>query len=176
MALADRGGASGFVGTRWADVCAKWAGALPGTELPTIVEDGTSLRVGRVARLDDSPRIALLASRRGMQNPDFIFIGEHESQPAIQAADAKFSIETARSKQVSAEVVSRLLELGAIVNTLVGELADETTVIPGVFLSPDYAVTHAVLGGRHGIMRPTVRPHEIVLIRPEPASFFVGLP
>ncbi|MER3485557.1 MAG: hypothetical protein C4345_05920, partial [Chloroflexota bacterium] len=103
MVLADRGGASGLVGQRWADVCAEAADTWEGRQIP--VPDGKvgTLRVERVVRLDHEPRIASVASKRGLQNPDLLIFGTWHGQPALLAADAKFSIETARSKQVSPE-------------------------------------------------------------------------
>ena len=48
-----------------------------------------------------------MASKRGLQNPDLLVIGAQDDHRVIRAADAKFSIETARAKQVSADVVRR---------------------------------------------------------------------
>src|SRR5690606_11059159 len=111
MSFADRGGASGLVGDRWADFCAEtiqdWVGGLsdvPGGNRPPI-------EIERIARLDAVPSIAFAASKRGLQNPDFIIIGRQSGRPAIQAADAKFSVETARSRQVSVEMLDALLVL-----------------------------------------------------------------
>lgn len=176
MGLADRGGASGLVGRRWADLCAAWAEALIGRTAHVPFAAAAPFVVDRVARLDDAPRIASVASRRGLQNPDIVIIGERDGRSVLQAADAKFSVETARSKQVSPEVVEALLTLGPLVRSLTGELTEAIEFVPGVFLSPDFPLTHLMLGGRQGITRATVRPTEVVFVPVDPAGFFAPLP
>ncbi|MFT4037817.1 MAG: hypothetical protein QM692_06530 [Thermomicrobiales bacterium] len=179
MALADRGGASNLIGDRWADLAAAhaagWSGGLGWIELG----DGEMTPIERVDRLDATPRIAAVASRNGLQNPDLLLIGRDDQGQVIQGADAKFSIETARSKQVSAEVVLALLGLRDRLPELLPDLEDSAHIEPGVFLSPDYPLTHIVLKGDRrgprGIMRPTVEPHEIVLVPVEPARFWDGV-
>ena len=174
MGLADRGGGSGLVGARWADVSAAWSRSWIGRPVPS-ANTAERYVVDRVVRLDDVPRIAHLASKRGLQNPDLLFVGEVDGRRVIQAADAKFSVETARSKQVSAGVVEALMGLGPIVRSLVGELDEPCAFLPGFFLSPDYALTHLTMGGRHGIMRATVRADEVALVPVEPGGFFAPL-
>jgi hypothetical protein len=109
MTFADRGGASNLIGDRWADLAAAhaegWSGGLGWIELA----DGETAPIDHVDRLDATPRIAAVASKHGLQNPDLLLVGGDEHGQVIQAADAKFSIETARSKQVSPEVVLALL-------------------------------------------------------------------
>ena len=141
MALADRGGASGMIGHRWADVCADWAEQWCGNRSPVPGDSGLPLSVERVARLDARPEIARAASKRGMQNPDLLFLGTRDGTPAIQAADAKFSVETARSKQVSPGVVEALLSVDNLLSPLVGELPGNLAIVPGVFLCPDFPLT-----------------------------------
>jgi hypothetical protein len=131
--------------------------------------------IERVARLDDVPRIATVASKRGLQNPDFLFVGSHDGRPAIQAADAKFSVETARSKQVSPAVVEALFGLGDLLTPLVGDLPAEIEVLPGVFLSPDFPLTDMMLRGRHGIVKATVSPREVIPIPAPACAFFSTL-
>jgi hypothetical protein len=122
MGLADRGGGSGLVGRRWADLCAEWATGQIGNLAQIPQGGGEPFPIERVARLDDMPRIAAVASKRGLQNPDLVTIGHRHGHSVLQAADAKFSVETARSKQVSVEVVVALLTLGSLVRSLTGEL------------------------------------------------------
>lgn len=180
MTFADRGGASNLIGDRWADLAAAhaagWSGGLGWIELA----DGETAAIDRVDRLDATPRIAAEASRHGLQNPDLLLVGGDEHGQVIQAADAKFSIETARSKQVSPEVVLALLGLRDRLPELLPDLHDSAHVEPGIFLSPDYPLTHAVLRGDRrglrGIMRPTVEPHEVVLVPADPAHFWDGVP
>ncbi len=176
MAYADRGGSSGLVGQRWSDLCdsevQRWVGGvsdIPGGQRPPIVID-------RIARLDAVPEIAHQASKRGLQNPDFIIIGSQDGRPAMQAADAKFSVETARSRQVSVEVLTALIDLADVLAPATGTLDPETAIEPGFFLSPDYALTHYMLRRRHGIMRVSVRDDEVEQVPVDPAEFFAPLP
>ncbi|HEU0114014.1 MAG TPA: hypothetical protein VFQ80_05030, partial [Thermomicrobiales bacterium] len=46
---------------------------------------------------------------------------------------------------------------------------------PGLFLSPDFPLTHLMLRRRHGITRTTVRPEEVVFLPAPPAAFFEPL-
>ena len=180
MTFADRGGASNLIGDRWADLAAAhaagWSSGLGWIELA----DGETAPIDRVDRLDATPRIAAEASRHGLQNPDLLLIGGDDQGQVIQAADAKFSIETARSKQVSPEVVLALLGLRDRLPELLPDLEDSAHVEPGIFLAPDYPLTHMVLRGDRrglrGIMRPTVAPHEVVLVPTEPGHFWEGVP
>jgi hypothetical protein len=172
MSFADRGGASGLVGDRWADHCdqtvQEWTGGLSdvpgGSHLPIMID--------RVARLDSVPAIARSASKRGLQNPDFIIIGDQNGMPAIQAADAKFSIETARSRQVSPEVLEALLDLRQVLLPATGEIDAEVRIEPGFFLTPDYPMTHLMLRRRNGIRRATVTEDEVEMLEIDAAEFF----
>lgn len=180
MTFADRGGASNLIGDRWADLAAAhadgWSGGLGWIELA----EGETAPIDHVDRLDATPRIAAEASRHGLQNPDLLLIGGDQHGQIIQAADAKFSIETARSKQVSPEVVLALLGLRDRLPELLPDLEDSAHVEPGIFLAPDYPLTHMVLRGDRrglrGIMRPTVEPHEVVLVPTDAAHFWDGVP
>jgi hypothetical protein len=129
-----------------------------------------------VDRLDATPAVAAAASKRGLQNPDLLLIGQRGNQQAIQAADAKFSVETARSKQVSPEVVLGLLELRNHVSGLLEGVGDRIQVESGVFLCPDYSLTHLMLRHRRGIVRTTVRREEVVLVPAAPDEFWDGVP
>ena len=174
MGLADRGGASNLVGDRWADLCADHALAWPNCERPVPDGGDEGLRVERVLRLDATPAVAAAASKRGLQNPDLLLVGTRGGAPTLQAVDAKFSVETARAKQVSPAVVADLLGLRDILPALFGDLGrngQAPAVVPGVFLCPDYPLTHLMLRRRHGILRTTVRPEEVVLL-PAPADRF----
>lgn len=172
MGLADRGGASNLVGTRWADVAAAHAMTWPGQERPNPEDPNAPILVERVARLDDVPQIAAAAARQGLQNPDLLLFGMSDGERAIQAADAKFSIETARAKQVSVSVVEALFGLGRQLDSVLGGPVDQAKFIPGVFLTPDYSLTHLMLERRQGILRATVRDSEVVLVPVVAAEFF----
>jgi hypothetical protein len=112
-------------------------------------------------RLDDIPEIARTASRNKLQNPDFLMVGQADGSPVLWAADAKFSVDTARSKQVSGEVVTALLGLGDMVRRLLPNLAEDIAIQNGVFLCPDYALTHRLLRDRRGPRRATVKLAEV---------------
>jgi len=176
MSFADRGGASGFVGDRWADYCDTviqgWVGGL--SDVPGA--HGHSVRIDRIARLDAVPAIAHAASKRGLQNPDFIVIGELDGRPALQAADAKFSIETARSRQVSVEMLEALLVLRAQLTPATGEIHPHAVIVPGFFMTPDYPMTHQMLRRqRNGIRRATVHDEEVEQLSIGADAFFSPL-
>lgn len=163
MQLSDRGGASNLVGDRWANLCAE---ALGGHRQPH--SDLWRSEEGAVAdvsvRLDDIPEIAHMASRHKLQNPDFLMLGDVAENRVLWAADAKFSVDTARSKQVSGDVVRALLALGETVSRLVPGLDPDVAIHDGVFLCPDYALTHRLLRDRRGPRRATVKHREVRLI------------
>ena len=172
MNLADRGGASNRIGDRWADLAAAHATTWVGSNRPNHADDRELFHIVRVDRLDATPQIAAAASKRGLQNPDLLLIGERAGQQTIQAADAKFSVETARAKQVSAEVVLGLLELRPHVPGLLAGVADSVQVEPGIFLCPDYPLTHLMLRRRHGIVRTTVHAEDVAFVPVDPAHFW----
>jgi hypothetical protein len=176
MGLADRGGASNLIGDRWADIAAGHAATWIGTERRLHGDDQEPLRIVRVDRLDATPAVAAAASKRGLQNPDLLLIGQRGDQQAVQAADAKFSVETARSKQVSPEVVLGLLELRDHIPGILSGVSNQIQVESGVFLCPDYALTHLMLRHRRGIVRTTVRREEVVLVPAAADRFWDGVP
>src|SRR5215204_2224187 len=175
MGLADRGGASNLIGDRWADIAAGHVAMWIGTERRLHADDQEPLRIVRVDRLDALPAVAAAASKRGLQNPDLLLIGQRGDQQAIQAADAKFSVETARSKQVSPEVVLGLLELRDHVPGILSGVSDSIQIESGVFLCPDYPLTHLMLRHRRGIVRTTVRSEEVVLVPAAAERFWDGV-
>jgi hypothetical protein len=172
MGLADRGGASNLIGDRWANLAASRASDWVGRERP-VPGSTTPLHVERVLRLDDTPAVAAAASKRGLQNPDLLLIGTCDGVATVQAADAKFSVETARAKQVSPSVIDGLLGLRDLLPNLLGDVHPEPQLVPGVFLCPDYPLTHLMLRRRQGIVRATVREDEVVPL-PAPAATFFG--
>jgi hypothetical protein len=176
MGLADRGGASNLIGDRWADIAATHVATWIGSERRLHADDQEPMRIVRVDRLDAMPAVAAAASKRGLQNPDLLLIGQRGDRQAIQAADAKFSVETARSKQVSPQVVLGLLELRQYVPGLLDGVSERIQVESGVFLCPDYPLTHLMLRHRRGIVRATVRQEEVVLVPAAPDRFWDGVP
>ena len=180
MGLADKGGASGLVGARWADLCAEHVAGWHGRTLsvPANVNRPAPFEahiVDRVVRLDDTPAIAATAASQALQNPDFFIIGEHDGKHTLQAADAKFSVETARAKQVSSEVLTGLLTLGPLIDDLLGDL-HQPLLVDGLFICPDFPLTHLMLRKRHGIVRSTVRPDQVEMFPASGAEFFGPVP
>jgi hypothetical protein len=171
MALADRGNASGMIGSLWADLAASHAEQLVGASVP-IPGNAHDHVVERVVRLDDDARIASLASKNGLQNPDLIFFGAMNGHTTIQAVDAKFSVETARSKQVSVDMMQGLIGLGAFFDQAVGGLDTEASIVPGLFLSPDSAFTRYVIRRGRGIIKLTIGVDEMLLIDVSSAAMF----
>ncbi|MGH2617243.1 MAG: hypothetical protein ACRDJC_18575 [Thermomicrobiales bacterium] len=176
MGLADRGGASNLIGDRWADVAAAHAATWVGSERRIHADDREPVRIVRVDRLDATPRVAAAASKRGLQNPDLLLIGARNGQRVIQAADAKFSVETARAKQVSPDVVLGLLSLRGHVPGLLEDVDESVHVERGVFLCPDYPLTHLMLRRRHGIVRTTVRREEVIFVPVDAGEFWDEVP
>jgi hypothetical protein len=171
MALADRGNASGMIGDLWADRAAAHADELVGAKAP-IPGSKQHHVVERVVRLDDDARIARRASKNGLQNPDLIFFGAMNGTATVQAVDAKFSVETARSKQVSVEMMQGLIGLGEFFDQAVGGLDASATLVPGLFLSPESAFTRYVIRRGRGIIRLTIDTDEMVLIDVSSSEMF----
>lgn len=176
MRLSDRGGASGLIGDRWAALCAETLSGWVGDPSAQPGQNGTTIWVDRVIRLDDLPHIACMASRQKLQSPDFLVLGRVHGQPAIQAADAKFSVETARSRQVSTHVLAELLTHLPEIRAMLGDEWAGAELVPGMFLCPDYPLTGYMLRGQRGLRRVTVRPHEVTLLPVEAHAFLAALP
>jgi hypothetical protein len=176
MALADRGAASSMIGQRWADVCAEWIDTWQDRTIPVPGGHGHRLMIEQALRLDANPEIAHRASKRGLQNPDWLFVGTMDGIATIQAADAKFSVETARVKQVSPAVVEALLAAPNLLQSVTGPLPADINIVPGIFLSPDSALSHIMLRRRHGIVRVTVTEDDIEFVPAPAGRFFRGMP
>lgn len=173
MRLSDRGGASGMIGDRWAELCSRAIDIPQLTPLDPTAPD--PLLIERVIRLDHIPQVASVASKRKLQNPDFLLLGSRDGRAALQAADAKFSVETARSRQVSAEVTTQLLDIGPLITRHVGILPAEIDILDGIFLCPDYSLTHYMLKQRRGLRRVAVGIDELILLPVSTDDFLVDL-
>jgi hypothetical protein len=170
MGLADRGGASGFVGLAWGDYCRAWLTDQVGKPISV----GAQIHgvVESVVDIDAIPGLAAFASSRALQNPDFVITLVTPDGPMLVAVDAKFSIETAKPRQVSAEILTALLETpGTPVRPLVPAHGVERD---GFFITPDYELTHLVLNGTTGILRASVRDEQVCLLDARPDQFFTG--
>lgn len=170
MGLADRGGSSGYVGDAWGEYCETWLISNIGQELRVNAEVTGILH--SVLDVDGIPGLATFASHRGLQNPDFLIGLETDScKRLLVPVDAKFSVETAKPKQVSAEMTASLVEAeGSPVAPFVepgGDLTD------GFFLSPDYELTHQVLGGAVGILRTAVHRSQVLLLPSAPDAIYL---
>jgi len=160
MQLSDRGGSSNAIGARWAQICAE-ALVSGNIEFDNVRGAGSGVLASQAVRLDDIPGIARTASKHNLQNPDFMLVGGDSGTQRLWAADAKFSVDTARSKQVSADVVESLLNLGNSLRSLLPQLRPDVIIENGVFLCPDYALTHRLLRDRRGPRRATVQQSEV---------------
>ena len=168
MMLADRGGSSGTVGDRWGHHCARYLDGLEGS--PLTLPDGRGGSVTRVVRLDTIPAINRFASRHNLSNPDFLIELDTGEGRVLAAADAKFSIETARAKQVSAEIVSALIETEG---SPIAPIVDRSVPLAdGLFLTPNFQLTHEVLSGRFGIGRLSIRRPQVHLVPATSADLF----
>lgn len=172
--LSDRGGASNAIGDRWASICAEALDA-PDPRAGELWTAKDGVVAGSIIRLDDIPEIARTASRHKLQNPDFLMLGNDSGGQELWAADAKFSVDTARSKQVSGDVVQALLDLGETVRRLVPGLDPDVSIQDGVFLCPDYALTHRLLRDRRGPRRATIKQAEVRLVSISSNRFFTPL-
>ncbi len=171
MQLSDRGGASNQIGDRWADLCAVAIDDQP----PLRLARTAAIAAERAMRLDDIPAIAKLASRAQLQNPDFLLLAPGDAQPVVWASDAKFSVDTARSKQVSVDMLTALLEHGGELGTLLQGVPADARYLDGTFLCPDYPLTHLLLRDRRGPRRATVRIDEVRFVAVDPVEFLAPL-
>lgn len=162
MRLSDRGGASGLIGDRWSDLCSTELDTWPETRLLT--PGGQHLDVERVVRLDDIPSVARIASKRKLQNPDYIVAGRSDDRTMMLSADAKFSVETAGASQVSADALRSLLEVGPLLTGHMGGLDTDAAIVDGIFLSPDYSLTHYMLRRKRGYRSVSVDQDQIHLL------------
>lgn len=161
--LSDRGGASQLIGAAWSEATAAVLESWIGNHIP---HDGTSLaggQVGTVHRLDTLPGVAARASKVGLKNPDFILFASREGQPIVFGVDAKFSVETARPVQVSADTTAQLFETDARLTSMLPEQDPGAEYVDGLFVSPDYPLTHAMFRHKVGHRRLTVSPDDVVL-------------
>lgn len=171
MQLSDRGGASNQIGDRWADLCAVAIDEQPALRLARSERLAARLSM----RLDDIPAIARLASRAQLQNPDFLLIAPGTNGPVVWASDAKFSVDTARSKQVSIDMLTALLGQGGELANLLQGVPDDARYLDGTFLCPDYPLTHLLLRDRRGPRRATVRNEEVRFVQVDPLAFLEPL-
>lgn len=167
--LSDRGMASNMIGNRWSDLAASDIENWPGNTVD--LPDGSEIAVQQVYRLDTTPAIASIASKRKLQNPDFIVAGERNATKTVLAIDAKFSIDTAKPAQVAAETLVALFEVGPLITDLLPGLPMDAQVIDGCFVSPDMPLSHYVLDLTRGRLAARVSRQQVILLPVQPVPF-----
>ncbi|MDQ2684201.1 MAG: hypothetical protein M3Y37_11830, partial [Chloroflexota bacterium] len=104
--------------------------------------------------------------------PDFLItLTVDTGQQMLVPVDAKFSVETAKPRQVSAEMASALLD--AERSPVRPLLESVSGLCDGFFLSPDFELTHQVLAGASGILRAAVNRTQVLMLT-APASVLYG--
>lgn len=171
--LSDRGLASNMIGDRWSEVSSEEISAWEGTELD--LPDDSRLTIDKVFRLDDIPQVASIASKRKLQNPDFILAGRIENESVLMAIDAKFSIDTAKSPQVSAETLQALIEVGELITDLLPGLPIGAEPRDGLFISPDVPLSHYVMTRSRGRLSVRVSRDQVILVPVKPVPFLKSL-
>jgi hypothetical protein len=173
--LSDRGGASQLIGAAWSDVAAEELQRWVGGPVPGRIPQLSGGVVQAIHRLDTLPGVASRASKAGLKNPDFVIFGTLAHRPIVFAVDAKFSVETARPVQVSAETTGQLFDADEHLTRLLPDPEPGTAYVDGVFLSPDYSLTHAMFRHKIGHRRLMVSPKDVVLATVEPPNLFEGV-
>jgi len=175
MRMSDKGGASHLIGEGWSDVVAGELKLWTGKPIPVNRADVVGGSVEEVHRLDTLPGVASRASKIGLKNPDFLAFARGDPGQIVVAIDAKFSIETARDEQVSAEATSRLFEDDQILSSLLPSINGNHQFARGLFVSPDYNLTRAMFRQRMGHRRMTVSRGDVVLVDVDGAEMFENL-
>ncbi len=162
MTMADLGDASAMIGDRWAVIASEFLIEQRHTQFPVPGKNAGTHFVEEIVRLDSAPGFSQAASRRGLRNPDLLAIGHRAGRPTIQAIDAKFSVETARSKQVSQESVAALMVMQPEIEAILGTLLPAgAQLLPGIFVSPDTHFSRYVVKRGRGITKVQVQPDEV---------------
>jgi hypothetical protein len=173
--LSDRGGASQLIGDAWSDRAASELESWIGSYIPVPHPRAERIMVEAVHRLDTLPGVSMRASRIGLKNPDFVVFANRDGYPVIIGVDAKFSIETARRDQVSADAVRHLFERDVQLTALLPQHDSDSSYVDGVFLSPDYSLTHAMFRQQVGHRRLSVSPADVVLAEVIASDMFAAV-
>lgn len=167
--LSDRGMASNMIGDRWSEVSSDEISSWADQDIT--LPNGDSMTVTDVFRLDAIPAIARIASRRKLQNPDFIIAGKIVGEPVMMAVDAKFSIDTAKSAQVSGETLQALIDVGDLITDLLPGLPKDAEIRDGLFISPDVPLSHYVMERTRGRLSVRVSRDQVKLVSIAPVPF-----
>jgi len=181
MIWSDRGGASRHIGDRWAIRSDEALRNSVGRTWP--VPHDEPFEILDILRLDDVAEVSREANLHHLENPDFLLLGTQSGDggPVLQAVDAKFAPDRIRPSQVSAEIVSNLLQLGGaahkiVVDAVAAHGLSTPRIVRGVFVSPDSQMSDVLLQRVTTGRRATVDRAEVVTIPPHPGSLFAGLP
>jgi hypothetical protein len=181
MMWSDRGGASRDFGDRWSERVSEALTARIGAERALPGDD--VYRLEAVVRLDDDVRIAEQAGRHKLTNPDFVLFGRRsDGTPILQAADAKFAVDTIKPNQVSAEALQALLDVehGLARQALEQDIRDHDVLaavaMPGIFVSPIGPLTDYFLPRLLTDPRQSVDRGQIELIEADPVGLFDPMP
>lgn len=173
--LSDRGGASQLIGAAWSDIASRVLETWVGNPVPTSLPGLANLRVSAIHRLDTVAGVARRASKAGLKNPDFVVFATREDGQVVFGVDAKFSVETAKPIQVSAETTTQLFEGDSRLMELLPDPEHGAVYVDGLFLSPDYSLTHAMFRQKIGHTRLSVTPRQVVLAETDPEDLFGGV-
>ena len=180
MMWSDRGGASRDFGDRWSERVSE-AFRMQIGSVRSLPGDDTYV-LEAVVRLDDDARIAEQAGRHKLTNPDFVLFGRRtDNAPVLQAADAKFAVDTIKPNQVSAEALEALLDVehGLARQALEQDIHNRDVLaaiaVTGIFVSPlgpltDYFLPRLLTDPRQSIDRG-----QIELIEVDPVALFEGM-
>ncbi len=181
MMWSDRGGASRDFGDRWSERVSEALTARIGSKRP-LPEDGAYL-LESVIRLDDDVRIAEQAGRHKLTNPDFVLFGRRtDGTPVLQAADAKFAVDTIKPNQVSADALQALLDVedGLARQALEQDIRNHDVLaaeaVAGIFVSPQGPLTDYFLPRLLTDPRQSVDRGQIELIEADPVDLFEQMP
>lgn len=164
MRLSDKGGASELIGNVWSEIVAATLLASLGKPLMAGHPVVGGAVVDAVHRLDDIPGVASRASKAHLKNPDFLVVASLQGEQVLFGVDAKFSIETAETSQVSAEMLSKLVASDPHVSLLIQNAPTENRIVDGVFASPDYELTYEMFEHRVGFRRCSVARENVLLV------------
>jgi hypothetical protein len=170
--IGEWGRASRFVGARWEEVGlerlhAGVAGESPIGLLPVHVD----------------PELPRLLGATGSKNPDVVIAYDEDGAVVLQPADLKWSLDVASYRQISAPVLTHLLEqvprLGeAVRGVLPPEWHDSAfTTRDGFFFSPKtYANERFLTSPENRRQEYPLEPQEVLFEPVDPYAFFEPLP
>ncbi len=180
MTWSDRGGASRHYGDCWSNFVTGHLAHMIGSERQT--GQGETFTLETIVRLDDDTRIAIQAGRHKLTNPDFVLFGRTASdEPILQAADSKFSVDTIKPAQVSADALQALLDVenglvrAALEQTIHDHHVAAASVVRGIFISPLGPLTDFFLPRLLTDTRTEIARSQIELIDVDPGKLFGGL-